>query len=142
MWEVEQHWNTYQFIYWIFGNQTVEYDESSELVEYCHINIPLQQDLIKNGFNSNSVLKFTLKDGSQLSLRAESYKYQEGKPVWWSLAKNLLNDSWEWPVRIYVTLPNNETIIGYPDYEMGGWDWSFEPDQSEPQSINYWQLKI
>ena len=110
----------------------------------CGINIPLEQDLIENGFYPNAVLKFTLKDGSLLSLRAQSYKYQEGKQVWWEQSNgwDLLNDSWEWPVRIYVTLPNKETIVTYPDYQMGGWDWDFENDQSDPQSINYRQLKI
>jgi|GEM_PF-5851196 len=142
--DIEQNWNTYEFISWIFGEQTVEYDLSSYLVEQSGIDIPLEQDLIKSGNNSNSVLKFTLKDGSQLSLRAKSYKYQEGKPVWWEQSNgwNLLNDSWEWPVRIYVTLPNKETIVTYPDYQMGGWDWEFETNQSDPQSINYRQLKL
>jgi len=135
-----ENWNTSEFISWIFGEQTVEYDVSTYIVEQCGINIPLDQDLLKNGFNRTSQLIFTLKDGSKLRLEAKSFKYEEGKLVWWQ--KGNLNDSWEWPVKIYVTLPNKETIITYPDYQMGGWDWDFESDQSDPQSINYRQLKI
>ena len=55
-------WNTYEFISWIFGEQTVEYDVSSYLVEQCGINIPLDQDILKNGFNRTSQLIFTLHD--------------------------------------------------------------------------------
>lgn len=132
-------WNTYEFISWIFGEQTVEYDVSSYLVEQCGINIPLDQDILKNGFNRTSQLIFTLKDGSKLRLEAKSFKYEEGKLVWWK--KGNLNDSWEWPVKIYVTLPNKETIVTYPDYQMGGWDWDFLYPPAN-QSINYQTLKI
>lgn len=137
----EENWNTYEFISWVFGEQTVEYDVSSYLVEQCGINIPLDQDLLKNGFNRTSQLIFTLKDGSKLRLEAKSFKYEEGKLVWWEKENLNENDSWEWPVRIYVTLPNKETIVSYPDYQMGGWDWDFLYPPAN-QSINYQTLKI
>lgn len=136
----EENWNTYEFISWIFGEQTIEYDTSTYIVEECGINIPLDQDLLERGILRTSQLIFTLKDGSKLHLVAKSFKYEEGKLVWWE--KGNLNDSWEWPVRVNVTLPDGKVITTYPDYQMGGWDWDFVNDQNDRQSINYRTLKL
>lgn len=144
---IMENWKLRDIFDDIFG--IVDFNPDSGIVNAC-INPKLNGGLYHDpNFIplEREPLGFNLENGMQLSFYPESFSFEKGNRVWWidkngdfNPQEHLLNDDWSWPVRLSTLLPNNLEMTIYPDYQMGGWDFSLFSDK--PDAINYDTLRL